>query len=314
MAKRVFLFPGQGSQSVGMGKDLFETFPTAKAVYEEADEALGFRLSGLCFEGPEEQLMLTANTQPAVLTTSIAALRVLQEQVDVEIAYVAGHSLGEYAALVCAGAMEFADAVRTVRKRGEFMQEAVPVGTGAMAAIIGLAQAQVEALCQRVNRDDHIVTLANMNSPGQYVISGHVAAVNEVIELTKAQGAKRAIPLAVSAPFHSPLMRPAAERLESVLQHVSFHDLRIPLMNNAEASVITSGVEARSSLVRQMYKPVEWELSMRRVCDLGGAVFVEIGPGKVLTGLLKRIEKTVECLNVSDVATLDKVVQSFIAE
>ena len=313
MAKRVFMFPGQGSQSVGMGRDLFETYPTAKAVYEEADEALGFRLSSLCFEGPEDQLTLTTNTQPAILTTSIAALRVLQEQVEVEAAYVAGHSLGEYSALVCAGAMEFADAVRTVRKRGEFMQEAVPVGTGAMAAIMGLDREQIEAVCQHVNRDDHIVTLANINSPGQYVISGHVAAVNEVVELAKAQGAKRAIPLAVSAPFHSSLMRPAAERLEGVLQQVPFHDLRIPLINNAEATVITSGAEARSSLVRQMYKSVEWELSMRRLCDLGGSIFVEIGPGKVLSGLLKRIEKAAENLNVSDVATLDKAVQAFTA-
>ncbi|GAK56795.1 malonyl CoA-acyl carrier protein transacylase [Candidatus Vecturithrix granuli] len=313
MAKRVFMFPGQGSQSVGMGKDLFETYPTAKAVYEEADEALGFRLSSLCFEGPEDQLTLTTNTQPAILTTSIAALRVLQEQVEVEVAYVAGHSLGEYSALVCAGAMEFADAVRTVRKRGEFMQEAVPVGTGAMAAIMGLGQDQVEALCQQVNRDDQIVTLANINSPGQYVISGHGAAVNEVIELAKAQGAKRAIPLAVSAPFHSSLMRPAAERLESILQNTPFFDLRIPLINNAEASVITSGVEARSSLVRQMYKSVEWELSMRRLRDLGGSMFVEIGSGKVLSGLLKRIDKTAESLNVFDVATLEKAVQAFTA-
>lgn len=313
MAKKVFMFPGQGAQSVGMGKDLFATYPTAKAIYEEADEALGLKLSSLCFEGPEDQLTLTTNTQPAILTTSIAALRVLQEQVEVDVAYVAGHSLGEYSALVCAGAMEFADAVRTVRKRGEFMQEAVPVGTGAMAAIMGLDQEQVEAVCQQVNRDDHIVTLANINSPGQYVISGHVAAVNEVVELAKAQGAKRAIPLAVSAPFHSPLMRPAAERLEGVLQQVPFHNLHIPLINNAEATVITSGPEARSSLVRQMYKSVEWELSMRRLCDLGGSIFVEIGPGKVLSGLLKRIEKTAESLNVSDVATLDKAVQAFTA-
>lgn len=313
MAKKVFMFPGQGSQSVGMGKDLFDTYPTAKAVYEEADEALGFKLSSLCFEGPDDQLTLTTNTQPAILTTSIAALRVLQEQVEVEAAYVAGHSLGEYTALVCAGAMDFADAVRIVRKRGEFMQEAVPVGTGTMAAIMGLDQNQVEAACQQVNRADHIVTLANINSPGQYVISGHVAAVNEVIELVKAQGAKRAIPLAVSAPFHSPLMRQAAERLESVLQNIVFHDLRIPLINNAEASVIASGVEARSSLVRQMYKSVEWELSMRRLRDLGGSMFVEIGPGKVLSGLLKRIEKTAESLNVFDVATLEKAAQAFTA-
>ena len=311
MGKIAFVFPGQGAQSVGMGKDLFEAYPIAKAVYEEADEALGFQLSSLCFEGPEDQLTLTTNTQPAILTTSIAALRVLQEQVDVEAAYVAGHSLGEYSALVCAGAMQFADAVRIVRKRGEFMQDAVPVGTGTMAAIMGLDQEKVEVLCEQVNREDHLVSLANINSPGQYVISGHVAAVNEVIELAKAQGVKRAIPLAVSAPFHSPLMRPAAERLDEVLQQIPFQDLRIPLINNAEASLITSGSEARASLVRQMYKSVEWERSIRNLLEQGVTTFVEIGPGKVLSGLLKRIEKTATGINVSDVATLEKTVQAF---
>lgn len=310
MGKIAFVFPGQGSQNVGMGKDLFEAYPAAKAVYEEANQALGFPLSSLCFEGPEDQLTLTTNTQPAILTTSIAALRVLQEQVALEVAYVAGHSLGEYSALVCAGAMPFADAVRTVRKRGEFMQEAVPVGTGTMAAIIGLDQENVEGLCARVNREEHLVTLANINSPGQYVISGHVAAVNEVIELAKAQGAKRALPLAVSAPFHSPLMCPAAERLEEVLQQVPFQDLQIPLMNNAEASLITSGAEARASLVRQMYKSVEWEQSVRNLLEQGVATFVEIGPGKVLSGLLRRIEKKATGVNVSDAATLEKAVQS----
>ena len=310
MGKLAFVFPGQGAQSVGMGKDLFDAYPTAKTVYEEADEALGFQLSLLCFEGPEDQLKLTTNTQPAILTTSIAALRVLQEQVDLEVTYVAGHSLGEYSALVCAGAMQFADAVRTVRKRGEFMQEAVPVGTGIMAAIMGLDQEKVETLCEQMNREDHLVTLANINSPGQYVISGHAVAVNEVIELAKAQGAKRAIPLAVSAPFHSPLMHPAAERLDDVLQQIPFQDLCIPLMNNAEASLITSGVEARASLVRQMYKSVEWERSIRNLLDQGVTTFVEIGPGKVLSGLLKRIEKTATGINVSDVATLEKAVQA----
>lgn len=310
MEKIGLLFPGQGSQKVGMGKDLSDAYPTAKKVFEEADEALGFALSARCFEGPEETLTLTTNTQPAILTTSIAALRVFREQVELDAAFVAGHSLGEYSALVCAGAIDFADAVRTVRKRGEFMQEAVPVGTGTMAAIMGLEREKVEELCQQVNRDNNIVTLANINSPGQFVISGHTDAVNNVVELAKENGAKRAIPLAVSAPFHCSLMQPAAERLEEVLNAVTFSDLRVPLMNNAEASVITSGEEARASLVRQMYKPVEWELSIRRIIEQGVSAFIEIGPGKVLAGLLKRIEKKVKGLNVHDVKTLERTVQS----
>jgi [acyl-carrier-protein] S-malonyltransferase len=310
MEKIGLLFPGQGAQKVGMGKDLYELYPTAKKVFEEADKALRFELSTLCFEGPEEELKLTTNTQPAILTTSIAALRVLQEQVELDPLFVAGHSLGEYSALVCAGAIEFADAVRAVRKRGEFMQEAVPVGIGTMAAIVGLEREKVEEFCQQVNSEDSIVTLANINSPGQYVISGHVEAVNKVVEVAKEAGAKRAIPLAVSAPFHCSLMRPAAERLEGVLNTVTFSDLRTPLMNNAEASVITSGDEARASLVRQVYKSVEWDVSIRKIIERGVTHFVEVGPGKVLTGLLKRIDKSTKGLNVFDVKSLEKTVES----
>ncbi len=311
MSKLAVIFPGQGSQAVGMGKDLFETYQTAKQVFEEADDALGFRLSTLCFEGPEEDLKLTTNTQPAILTTSIAALRVLQKQVQLDIAYVAGHSLGEYSALVCAGAIDFADAVRTVRKRGEFMQAAVPVGVGTMAAIMGLEQEKVEALCQQINRDDNLVALANINSPGQYVISGHSAAVNSMVELAKEAGAKRAIPLPVSAPFHCALMKPAADRLAEVLNQITFHDLSIPLINNADAVLFTKGAETRDSLVRQMYTAVEWDRSMRRLVEDGVTTFIEVGPGKVLTGLLKRIEKSANGLNVADVPTLEKVVQTF---
>ena len=310
MAKIGLLFPGQGSQSVGMGNDLYESYSVAQKVFEEANEALGFDLSKLCFEGPEETLTLTTNTQPAILTTSIAALRVLQEQVTLDIDLVAGHSLGEYSALVCAGAIDFADAVRAVRKRGEFMQEAVPVGTGIMAAIIGIAREEVEALCQQVNTETNIVALANINSPGQFVISGHTQAVNEVLTLANEKGAKRAIPLAVSAPFHCELMRPAAEKLEKVLNAITFADLRISLVNNAEASIITSGEDAKSSLVRQMYKPVEWERSVRLMIKRGVTTFIEVGPGKVLLGLLKRIDKKVKGLNVSDVGTLEKTVQA----
>lgn len=310
MVKIALVFPGQGSQSVGMGKDLFNEYPTAKQVFEEANEALGFDLAALCFEGSEEDLKLTKNTQPAIVTTSIAALRVLREQLDFEITCVAGHSLGEYSALVCAGSLEFADAVRVVRKRGEFMQDAVPMGVGTMAAIIGMEQDVVEGYCQQVSRDDNIVTLANVNSPGQYVISGHVKAVNEVVELAKEGGAKRAIPLAVSAPFHCALMRPAAEKLEDAMQAVTFNDLTIPLVNNAEASILKTGREARESLVRQMYKSVEWEKSVRLMIEQGVTTFIEVGPGKVLSGLLRRIDKKMKGINVGDLTTLEKTIQT----
>jgi [acyl-carrier-protein] S-malonyltransferase len=310
MSKLVLTFPGQGSQAVGMGKDLAEAYPVAKQVFDEADEALEFSLSTLCFEGPEEDLKLTTNTQPAILTTSIAALRVLQEQLDLEVAAVAGHSLGEYSALVCAGAIEFADAVRTVRKRGEFMQDAVPVGVGTMAAIIGLEQDKVEELCAQSSSAENLVELANINSPGQYVISGHVDAVNKVVELAKEAGAKRALPLPVSAPFHCELMKPAAERLEEVLNAVTFNDLHIPLINNAEAELLTKGADARASLVRQMYKSVQWDLSIKKLIGEGAETFIEVGPGKVLSGLLRRIEKKAKGLNVFDVKTLEKTVES----
>ncbi len=310
MSKIALLFPGQGSQAVGMGKDLVDTFPTAKAIFQEADDALGFELSKLCFEGPEDELKLTTNTQPAILTASIAALRVFQEQIGLDVSFVAGHSLGEYSALVCAGAISFADAVRTVRKRGQFMQEAVPVGVGTMAAIMNLEQAKIEELCKQVSQPDNVVMLANLNSPDQYVISGHVDAVNQVVELAKAAGAKRAMLLPVSAPFHSSLMKPAAERLAEVLRAITFDDMTIPLINNADAELLNSGATARESLVRQMYKSVQWETSMRKLIEQGVATCIEIGPGKVLTGLLKRIEKTATGLNISDAKSLESAVRT----
>ena len=310
MGKIGLIFPGQGSQSVGMGNAFYNASPVAKQIFHAANEALNFDLAKLCFEGTEDDLKLTTNTQPAIVTTSIADLRMLQEQITLDVAFVAGHSLGEYSALVCAGALEFADAVRIVRKRGQFMQEAVPVGVGTMAAIIGLDQADVEAFCAQANADGNIVTLANINSPGQYVISGHVKAVEAVIASAKEKGAKRAIPLAVSAPFHCALMQPAADNLAPVMEAVTFSDLAIPLVNNAEVSVITSGTEARQSLVRQMYSAVRWEQSIRVMLEQGVDTFIEVGPGKVLAGLMRRIERKATCHNVSDLATLEKTVQA----
>jgi len=304
------IFPGQGSQSVGMGKDLYDASATAKAVFDAANDALGFDVAQLCFDGPEEDLKLTTNTQPAIVATSIAALRMLQEQVQFDAAYVAGHSLGEYSALVCAGAIDFADAVRTVRKRGQFMQEAVPVGVGTMAAIVGLDQTDVEAVCADINADDNVVTLANINCPGQYVISGHVKAVEAVIEAAKEKGAKRAIPLPVSAPFHCVLMQPAANNLAPVLDAITFNDLRVPLVNNAEADIVTSGADARQALVRQMYTSVRWEQSVRVMLEQGVDTFIEVGPGKVLAGLMRRIERKATCLSVNNLKTLEKTVQA----
>ena len=312
-AKIAFIFPGQGSQSVGMGKDLVEAYPVAKQVFEEADQALGFGLTALCFEGPEDALTLTTNTQPAILTTSIAALRVFQQKFDARAAFVAGHSLGEYSALVCGGALSFAEAVRTVRQRGEFMQAAVPVGVGTMAALIGLDREQVEGLCREVQTADNVVALANINSPEQYVISGHTEAVNQVVALAKAQGAKRAMLLPVSAPFHSPLMQPAADRLADALNALTFQDVRIPLVNNADAAILTAGADLRASLVRQMCSSVEWVRSMQLLVAQGVTTFVEIGPGKVLTGLLSRIDKQARGVNISDLKTLEKAMQTLAA-
>lgn len=312
MGKLAFLFPGQASQYPGMGKELAANHPAARSVFDEADQALGFSVSDLCFSGSEEALKLTANTQPAILTASVATYRVLAEN-GVEPAFVAGHSLGEFSALVAAGSLEFADAVRLVRRRGEYMQSAVPEGVGAMAAILGLAPAQVAGICRQA-ADGQVVAPANLNSPEQTVISGHAEAVKRAVELASAGGAKRAVMLPVSAPFHSSLMKPAAERLETDLRATKFRTLRVPLVNNADAEILTSGDDVRESLIRQVTLPVRWEESIRELIDQGVNTFVEVGPGRVLTGLLRQIERSVHVFNVEDEkslrSTLEKLSQA----
>jgi len=309
MGKVAFVFPGQASQYPGMGKELADKYPAAKAVFNEADKALGFSISKLCFEGTEEDLKLTANTQPAILTCSIAVFRVLADK-GLTPDFVAGHSLGEYSALVAAGALKFADAVQLVRKRGTYMQDAVPPGVGAMAAIMGLSPAVVADACKRA-AEGEICSAANLNSPDQTVISGHAGAIKRAVEIASQLGAKRAVILAVSAPFHSALMTPMQDRLEKDLRQVEFSNLQVPLVTNVDADTIETGAEAREALIRQVSMPVRWEESIRLLIDEGVNTFVEVGPGRVLTGLLRQIERSVAILNVEDekslAATVDKI-------
>jgi [acyl-carrier-protein] S-malonyltransferase len=309
MGKVAFIFPGQASQYSGMGKELADKFSGARAVFDEADKTLGFAVSKLCFEGTEDDLKLTANTQPAILAVSVAALRVLAEK-GMTPDYVAGHSLGEYSALVAAGSLSFADAVKLVRKRGTYMQEAVPAGQGSMAAIMGLAPTVVLDVCKHAAQGE-VCSPANLNSPEQTVISGHAGAVKRAVEIASQSGAKRAVVLAVSAPFHCALMMPAQQRLEKDLASTKFANLRMPLVTNVDADTITAGQEASSALVRQVTMPVRWEESMRLLLDEGVNTFVEVGPGKVLTGLIRQIERSVTTLNVEDekslAATLDRI-------
>jgi [acyl-carrier-protein] S-malonyltransferase len=305
MEKIAFLFPGQGSQFAGMGKALADAYPSARQVFEEADEALGFALSKLCFEGPDEDLKLTQNTQPAMLTVSIAALAVLRDN-GFAPDYVAGHSLGEYSALVAAGGLQFADAVRLVRKRGQYMQDAVAPGVGAMAALLKLPEGTLDGILQEAARGE-VVTAANLNSPDQIVIAGHTAAVNRAVELAKTAGAKRAVLLPVSAPFHCPLMKPAQERLAADLNSTVFSDLRVPLINNWQAREIRSAGDARQGLYEQVPNPVRWMDSIRYLAAQGVGRFVEVGAGSVLTGLLRNIDPALKGAKFGEPADLEKL-------
>jgi [acyl-carrier-protein] S-malonyltransferase len=303
-----FLFPGQGSQSVGMGKDLYEKYPLARQTFEEADEALGYKLSQVCFEGPEDQLRLTEITQPAILTVSVAALRVLETRVP-RPSYVAGHSLGEYSAHVASGTFSFADAVRTVRNRGKYMQEAVPVGVGAMAAILGMDLDKVTACCTDAAQGE-VCEPANINSPEQIVISGNTAAVERAAKLADERGAKKAKLLPVSAPFHCSLMKPAQERLERDLNLLKMQKPSYPVACNVDAEFVTDDLRARDTLVRQVTGSVKWEQCMQLLISNGVQTLIEVGPGKVLCGLMRQIDRSKTAMNVSDDASLTKTLES----
>jgi len=307
-SKIALVFPGQGSQIVGMGKDLADRYPVARRTFQEADDALGYKLSQLCFEGPEDQLRLTEITQPAILTTSIAALRVLETRVP-KPCVVAGHSLGEYSAHVASGTFSFADAVRTVRNRGKYMQEAVPVGVGAMAAILGMDLEKVTGVCQDAAQGE-VCAPANINSPEQVVISGNTAAVERAAKLADERGAKRAKLLPVSAPFHCSLMKPAQDRLEEDLKKLAMHKPAYPVACNVDAELVGDDLRALDTLVRQVTGSVKWDQCMRLLITQAVETFIEVGPGKVLCGLMRQIDRTSSCLNVGDEASLTKTLES----
>ena len=312
MARIAALFPGQGSQSVGMGHDLADRWPTAAATFTEIDDGLGVDLSGLCWNGPEDELRLTTNTQPALLAHSVAAWRVLAEG-GFSVEAVAGHSLGEYSAVVAAGGLEAVDAARTVRERGRLMQQAVPVGEGAMAAVLGLDDEVVVDLCESISRDGgEVVVAANFNSPGQVVIAGTAGAVERAIEACKQKGARRALPLPVSAPFHSPLMAPARRGLEPTLNGLDFHDLDVPVYRNVDAGAVRRADEVRDGLIRQVDAPVMWSQTITRMIADGFDTFVEIGAGNVLCGLVKRIDRSVVSYAAGTVEGIEKVLSELV--
>jgi [acyl-carrier-protein] S-malonyltransferase len=303
------LFPGQGSQAVGMGKDLAEKYPVARQTFQEADDALGYKLSQLCFEGPEDQLRLTEITQPAILTASIAALRVLETRIP-KASYVAGHSLGEYSAHVASGTITFADAVRTVRNRGKYMQEAVPVGVGAMAAILGMELDKVTSVCQDAAQGE-VCGPANINSPEQIVISGNTAAVERAAKLAEERGAKKAKLLPVSAPFHCPLMKPAQDRLQVDLDRLTLRQPVYPVACNVDATLVTDDLRARDTLVRQVTGSVKWNQCVQLLIAQGVQTFIEVGPGKVLWGLMRQIDRSKAAFAVGDDAALTKTLEAF---
>ena len=303
--KTAFLFPGQGSQAAGMGKAFASDFEAAKLIFDDADDAVGFPISNLCFEGPDDQLKLTENTQPALLTVSVAILAVLDER-GITADYVAGHSLGEYSALVAAGSLKFADAVRIVRNRGRYMQQAVPPGVGAMAAILKLPEGKLDAILAEAAQGE-VVSAANLNSPDQVVIAGHTGAVNRAIPIAKAAGARRAVLLPVSAPFHCALMKPAQDRLRTDLDAAEFGDLAVPLVNNWQAREIRTGAEAREGLFQQVPNPVRWVETIRYLAGQGVTRFIEVGAGSVLTGLLRAIDPALAGISISEPEDLSKL-------